>query len=467
MYMDDFEKRKCLFIFKQLLAFYNKRFIIPEPVFYNAQPSASIENQIVKAMFFDEMLDLVPHAKTGTACGFSYVDRLVASLVIGRYWPKSTYKFINEMDYISTMKTEGFTVEPARLSPKQTFDALFDNYIGYGLVTKTKNHYVVDARYLKQFEIRDGYSKLDVIVYLDNALQFDYCKINGKIRADDLAIRECITVAYAIAAIERHLICVHLLVSDQINMVLASLDRSNPIYRILTPITNDPYLASEAASVGLFGQTGICNWSNFTRAGVCQYYEHVKRDFKIRDFLIPKKMPGKSAVHKHQHLWFNCIRKFVSEFMSAQKSFDCDEFIESLKCTYNGICDERKTKLENVTDICAMMIYSNIVHECSSNPKFSKLSNNPFVLSTSWKQNESLKLADKINLLGEQTEVSFVFYATSMEAIRMNDERWVDMCCINEEEKRIYKRFLKSMTELDIPKDAILHPNNVSSSVAY
>jgi hypothetical protein len=41
------------------------------------------------------------------------------------------------------------------------------------------------------------------------------------------------------------------------------------------------------------------------------------------------------------------------------------------------------------------------------------------------------------------------------------------MCCVNEEEKRIYKRFLKSIAELDIPKDAVLHPTNISSSVAY
>jgi hypothetical protein len=465
--MEYIEKRKCLFIFAHLLDYYNKHFVVTEPQFNATQPSVSIEHHIVKTLFFDEMLDLVPHAKTGTVCLFPIVKRLTLGIVLGRHWPKSTYKFVNELDYITTMKSVDFKVERSRLSAVQLFDDLFDNYLGYGLVTKRNNAFVIDTRYLQQFEIRDGYSKLDAIVYLDNALRFDYCKINGKRRTDDLAIRECVAAITTIVTIEKHLFCVHLLVSDRFNILLNALDKSNPMFRILTPITNDPYTVGERSSIALLGQTGVCNWFNFTRTGLCQYYEHAKRTFIIRDFLIPKKFPGKSAVHKHQRLWFNCIRKFVFEFISAQKSFDRDEFIEVLKSTYNGICDDRKTKLENLTDICAMMIYSNIVHECYSNPKFSKLSMNPFTLSTTWKQNDSMELSDKINNLGEQAEVNVISYATSVEAIRMNDERWVNMCCVNEEEKRIYKRFLKSIAELDIPKDAVLHPTNISSSVAY
>ena len=146
---------------------------------------------------------------------------------------------------------------------------------------------------------------------------------------------------------------------------------------------------------------------------------------------------------------------------------DCDDFIKLLNKNYDGIYDNTKSKLENMIDICAMMIYSNIIHECYSNSKLSKLSMNPFTLSTTWKENDSSNISDKINNLGEQTEVNFIAYITSLEAIRMDDERWISMCCVNDEEKQIYKDFLIAITKLEMPEDAILHPKNISSSISY
>ena len=35
-----------------------------------------------------------------------------------------------------------------------------------------KHKYVIDTRYLKQFEIREGYSKLDCVIYLDKKMKF-------------------------------------------------------------------------------------------------------------------------------------------------------------------------------------------------------------------------------------------------------------------------------------------------------
>ena len=454
-------------MFEQLLNYYNSHFVVTKPIFDNMQPSNMLEYRIMKALFFDEMLDLVPHTKSGTVNGFQEFSQLILSTAIGRIWPTSSYKFVNELDYITTMKSVNFNVEPTHLSAKQLFDSILDNYIGYGLITKTKKQYVIDTRYLQKFEIRDGYSKLDTIVYLDDKMHFGYCKINGIRRTDDLAIRECVAAVFTIMTIEKHLFTIHLLISDQSNILLNTTDRSTPVYRILTPFTHDPYSINESGSITLLGQTGVCNWFNFTRAGLGQYYESTMRDFKIRDLLIPKKMPGNSAVHKHQHLWFNCIRKFVNEFMSVQKALNCDDFVKLLKTNYNGICDDCKTKFENVVDICTMMIYSTIIHETCSNPSLSKFAVNPFTVSTTWRQNDSLELADKVNNLGEQTAVNFMAYISSLEAIRIDDVRWMEMCCVNEEEKRIYKRFLKSIADLDIPEDAILHPKNLSSSISY
>ena len=465
--MEYFEKQNCLFVFKQLLDYYNKNFIVPVPLYDNTQPSKSIEKSIFNLVFHDYMLDLVPHSTNGTIYDFTATNKHIISTIIGRMWTQSQYKFVNELDYISTMKSVNFQVEPNTLSQKQLFNEFIDNYIGYGLVTRKKNKYVIDTRYLQQFEIREGYSRLDCIIYLDDKMHFDYCKINGQKRTDDFAIRECITAIATIITIEKHLFKIHFLISDKFNLLLATMDKTSPIYRILIPITNDPYTVNESASISLLGQTGVCSWFNFTRNGLKQYYEYTKENFKIRELLIPKQLPGESEVHRHQHLWFNCIRNFVNAFLSIQSKHNYDDFINLLKENYNRIYDKSKTKLENITNICTMTIYNNIIHECYSNPKFSKLSQNPYTLSTTWKQNDSSNVSDKINNLGEQTNVNFVTYATSLEAIRIDDERWIPMCCINSKERHIYRNFLTAISQLDIPEDAILHPKNISSSVSY
>jgi hypothetical protein len=374
---------------------------------------------------------------------------------------------MNELNYITIMKSVNFQIDSYTLSQKHFFNNLIDNYIGYGLVTQKYNKYVIDTRYLQQFEIRDGYSNLNCVIYLNDKMHFDYCKIDGKKRTDDFAIRECVTAILSIITVEKHLYQVHLLISDNFNLLLNEIEKTNPIYRLLIPITHNPYNVNEIASIALLGQTGVCNWFNFTRNGLEQYYEYTKQNFKIRDFLIPKELPGESINHKHQHMWYNCIHNFVNDFLSNQSQLNCNYFISLITVQYDGIYDETKTKLENIIDICTMMIYLNIIHECYSNSKLSKLFMNPYTISTSWKYNDSQNLGDKINYLSEQTSVNFVSYATSLEAIRIVDDRWINMCCVNETEKIIYTNFIKDVLNLNIPNDAILHPNNISSSISY
>ena len=295
-------------------------------------------------------------------------------------------------------------------------------------------------------------------------MKFDYCKIKGHKRTDDFAIRECVT---AIVTIEKHLFQIHFQISDKFNILLNTVDKTNPIYRILIPITKDPYTVNEAASISLLGQSGVCNWFNLTKKGIEQYYKYTKRNLKIRDFLIPKKLQGDSAIHKHQHLWYNCIHKFVSKFLSIQ-TMDCDDFIKLLNNNYDGIYDNTKSNIENMIDICAMMIYSNIIHECWSNSTVGKLFMNPFTLSTTWKENDSVELSDKINNLGEQTQANLIMYITSFfEAVRLDDERFINMCCVNDKEKQIYKDFVIAILKLDIPENTILHRKNISSSISY
>jgi hypothetical protein len=466
-YLDNFKKQRSLFIFKQLLRLYDATFIVLDPVYDNTQPSKSTEKTIFNIIFQDSMLKLVPHTVDGTMLDFKSTVKTMVNVVVGRLLPISTYKFVNELDYINIMKSVDFKVEPRTLSSRQLFNSQLDIYYGYGLVSKKENKYVIDTQYLKTFEIRKGYSNLDCIVYLNDKLQFEYCEINGVKRLDDLAIRECITAMTTIGTIEKHLFEIHLLISDKFNSFLNQMNKSNTIYRLLIPVTNDPYSINEFGSISLLGKRGICSFYNLTRKGLKQYYKYTKQNFKIRDLLIPKDIKGDSTIHAHQHLWFNCIRNFVSEFLSIQPDLQCNDFLDVLKDSYSGIYDETKSKLENVIDICAMMLYSNIMHECYSNSSRNKLVMNPYIVSSTWKKNNSSNVSDKINTLSEQITINLLAYATSLEAIRMDDKRWINICCVNKEEKRIYKKYRNSISKLDIHENAILHPKNISSSVSY
>jgi hypothetical protein len=488
-----FSKRLNLLVFSKLLNYYNTHFVVKKQVYSNIQPSKSFGKKIFKFLFFDNMIDLLPHSSNGQMFDFSLTSRAMFSTVIGRLWPSSMYKFIDETNYFDTMKSVNFGVEKSNSSDpefaKNFFDDSIDKYIGYGLITTIiedgKPIYVIDTRYLTKFETRNGYSDLDIIIYLDNCLHFDYCIIKGQTndkRKDDLAIRECITAIFTIITIEKHLFNIHFLLSDQFNTLLNTItDKTNPIYRILIPITYKPFGVNEAASIVLLGHTGVCSWFNFTRKGLTQYYNYAKDNLKIRDFLVPSKFKGDSSINQHQNMWYDCIHNFVKEFMAENirnnnKFLSSDDktsndFINLLKTNYVDIYNEKTTKLSNIIDICTMIIYFNIVHEIYSNSKSSKLSMNPFTISTTWKHNDSKEIVDKINNLGEQTLVNFIAYITSLEAIRLDDERWVDMCCTiqNQNETQIYQNFRTAISELGkiIPLDAILHPNNISSSVSY
>ena len=298
-YLDNFKKQRSLFVFKQLLSFYNANFIVLDPVYDNTQPSKSTEKTIFNIIFQDSMLKLVPHTVYGTMLDFKSIIKTMVNIIVGRFMPISTYKFVNELDYINTMKSVDFKVEPSTLSSRQLFNSQLDIYYGYGLVSKKGNKYVIDTQYLKTFEIRKGYTNLDCIVYLNDKLQFEYCEINGVKRLDDLAIRECITAMTMIGTIEKHLFEIHFLISDKFNSFLNKMNKSNPIYRVLIPMTNDPYSINETVSIALFGKSGLCSYYNLTIKGLKQYYKYTKQNFKIRDLLIPKDIKGESTIHAH------------------------------------------------------------------------------------------------------------------------------------------------------------------------
>jgi hypothetical protein len=430
------------------------------------QPTKNAMTKFLKYIFFDDsVINILPRIKNGLSN--SSIQILFFNNILGNYLQIPNIPFNNETDFLKKTQNLFVKAQKSNQSQQDFFDNFLDKFIGYDMITYKKNKCVIDMRYLSQFEVKKGYSTLNCIVYLDDKHKFDYCKINGQKRTDDFAIRECLTAIITIITYEHHLLNVHLIITDNLNILLDTLDKKNFIYRLLIPTKNDVYSVNEMSLITLFGKTGMCDWLNFTRNGIIQYCEYVKQNFNFRRFLTPCKIQGESSLQKHKQMWFNCIHGFVGKFLDVQPNIDCDRFINLLGENYKGIIDETKSDKENINDICTMIIYSNIIHEVYSNPALVNVMYNPFIISTTWKENDSSKLTDKINNLDEYIKSSFIYYVTDREAIRQDSSIWIDKCCINENEKKIYNEYLTAISRLNIPVDAILYPGNISSSISY
>jgi len=132
------EKQACLWHFSLLLNYYNRNFVPPNEAYDNQPPSSGIEKRLMRTVFFDTMLDLVPHARAGLIHEPIKQDvmKFLLMSIIGRMWPPSPHRFTSEHDYIATMRSVDFQCVPTVQSARQTLNALLDDYVGYGLVTQ-------------------------------------------------------------------------------------------------------------------------------------------------------------------------------------------------------------------------------------------------------------------------------------------------------------------------------------------
>lgn len=472
--MEQIQKNICLNVFKEVV--YLLRIFYSPSLFYDpTKPTKSIDKEILKFLFYDGMLyKYIPHATNGEIVyNLSNIISHIIFCISGRFWPQSTYTFVDQTDFIKLMKSSGFKVKSIKTSQRELFNNVLNNYLGYDLVTKDNENYIIDTRYLDKFELRQGYSKLGMVIHLDKDLKFESVNIAGKTRHDEFAIRRCLTAIFTIITIEHHFVNTHT-VSDKLNVLLHQIDNKSAIFRVLKPFTHDAYRPGERGAIVLMGQTGLFSSFNFTRQGFEQYYEHATKNFNFSEFLTPRIFPGESNVNKHKIEWFNCIKDFVANFLYENKddltTEEGDKFLELIEETYPNItypAGKSGTNLDKIIHICTMIIYINIKHECFSNSKLNCLVMNPFAISLTWKNgNKNTPLNKRISNLSEQTLLIGVSTSTSLDGLMLIDKRWIEMCCVTPQEKEIYREFFQSVEKLGIPKGSVLHPSNIGCSVS-
>ena len=99
--MDAFEKQICLYVTRLILIYHANNLVFEDPVYSSTQPSKSLRKSLLKFLFYDEMLDLVPHVKDGIVYDLENVNVHILFSILGRYWIMSKYKFVNELEYLT------------------------------------------------------------------------------------------------------------------------------------------------------------------------------------------------------------------------------------------------------------------------------------------------------------------------------------------------------------------------------
>ena len=478
--MNWLTKRFALFLFRPLISLLSAKKTTGDFLKTPLRPS---KKDCFSSCFFDNKIHAVYHTRYGVLSGKSHLIEMISQTFIGNYFPVSNYKFVNEQDYITTMNGVGFTEFNRADSSVPMVDQLlmfFDKYVGYLLFEPTANNTLLLNTYkLSKYEIREGYSNLKTAVCLNADLSFKYCEVGEKryfadSRGIDFAVRECMTAIWTLITLEKHLFNVHILVNDKMNTLIeVGLTQSHPVRRLLGMYSNKPYMVQEKSVLLLMGTTGVPLTFNLTQNGVMSYLDEYSASHNIRKemYVIEhlERLPNK-GMNADMKLWWNCIYKFVKEFLElhahALKDTETMQFLDHLKNEYKGICGQETNDLTNLIDICTMVLFSNIIHELYSNTKVGLLICNPFVLSSTWKSNSSSNLSDKINMLSEQLVANVILTATKPESIQIGSDMWENMFAVCEMERSAFRDFRVSIEQLNIPESSIIHPKNISSSIS-
>ncbi len=172
-------------------------------------------------------------------------------------------------------------------------------------------------------------------------------------------------------------------------------------------------------------------------------------------------------------LWWECIHNFVKNCISVSENdiktdfFENINFINILQAEYaNQLIYSSNTEsnlINNLIDICTMIIFSNIQHVIMLNPTVLKILSNPFILSSTW------NISDHINNLSEQIVSNYISFNTHFRGEALNQD-WSKSDIgrhMNELSKSIFKQFQTNIQNLPINKNSILYIDNVGSSITY
>jgi hypothetical protein len=237
--------------------------------------------------------------------------------------------------------------------------------------------------------------------------------------------------------------------------------------------SNRPYFQQEFATVSLLGPKGLSNVFNLTHKGVIDYMNDYLTNHDIRkEMYVVGHLEhfSNNGVSGDMKLWWDCIYNFVNEFLKLHayslSDYETTQFLNTLKQEYRDICGSETDVQKNLCDICSMVLFSNIIHETYSNNTLGMILCNPFVVSSTWKDNASNNLADKVNTLSEQLMSNIILTATKPDSVPIVSEMWENMFGNTDEERIVFRDFRNSIEQLNIAETSILHPKNISSSIS-
>ena len=410
--------------------------------------------------------------------------------------------------------------------------------VGYNMIRPYESRdpsvpmYCIDISELENYEHKDGYWKMNgyaLFEYRDGKLSFVELHIDGNVltvtdtndQMLEFGLRKFISGLFHIQSIKYHLTYTHFQVSDKLNMLIEKeLDPSNPIRRLLTIISYEVYGINEGGILILLGDDAMFGRGfNLTQKGVRDYAKDSVDRFNFREIMdvahmtsvgtgvgiTTKEMadifPRPNAVthsdmsavdvqwwrtnlsniHMVNRLaeWWHIVYQFSDAFVNIHypTSYipqNTNHFLTQMKLEYKMI-DEKPDK-ELLVDICTMALMCGVIHEQYSNEFIANMVLNPFILSSSWKENDSMELIDHINDFSNQMYATFTFLITKMGSKRLHGD-FEHLCSgpHKDAELVVFRKFqadiLDYIKELDeagnVKENTILHPENIECSVRW
>jgi hypothetical protein len=398
--------------------------------------------------------------------------------------------------------------------------------------------YCIDISELENYEHRDGYWKTNgyaLFDYVDGALSFAELHMDGNVLTDtndanttsdrmlEFGLMKFIVGLTAIQTIKYHLAYTHVQVSDKLNTLIEKeLDPTNPIRRLLTIISYEVYGVNEGSMLFILGENGVLSGaSNVTQKGVRDYIKDSYERFDFREIMdvaritalgtgvgittkemadIFPRSANKDAKYSDMSAvdvqwwrtnlsnipmvnrlaeWWHIVYRFSDSFVNIHYptqyvSQNTKHFLDRMKSEYE--MTEEKSDKEFLIDICAMALMVGVIHEQYSNDTIANLAMNPFVLSLSWKENDSMELTDHINDFSNQMYLTLTFLGTKLGSKRLHGN-FEHLCSgpHKDQELVVFRKFqadilhyIKELDEAGNGKETtILHPENVECSVRW
>lgn len=500
---------------------------------------------LINIIFNKDLLqEVIYHTKHDIINDYSNISILIRILMFKYYSPifSSSYRFKDEDDFIRTLQECGYATDQMKTTAifenKTSASQNVINYVttiaGFDMVKSfgyigDEYTYIIDINELAKYEHRKGYWKTNGELFLTfkEGIGFQFFKLNMDgntyTEGDDLEfpMRKFMTGVFTITTIRKHLSGCHFEVSDKANVIIEKeLSTTNPVRRLLGPISFDPYRTNENSANALLGQsTLVAQFTNLSVEGVNEYLMDTRKTFDLRQLVntadILERSTGQNITSadlayimgadvnptneisderrawwvnvlrtlpsgNHLCKWWGIIYQFAHDFINLHYPYDyitadVQHFMEVTYQAYPNFKREQSDK-QNLIELSASLLNVCLIHEMYSNPIAGSFYENPFVQTTTWLENDSARLVDHISNMSGCFSLLVTSYGTQLTSKKLGDD-FTHLCggYKKDEEIKIFKRFQKEIAELKewfeengFSKESYpLHPDNIECSVRW